>query len=126
MSPDRVLRILIAIPHRWLADAITSLLQALPAEVISLCPGVVASDAQTAADLLVVDPFSAEHAGLGCFQELRRKIALPVVVLLPADTPDYRAAAQVLGADAMVLAENANPELLEIVRRLAQPAVIET
>jgi DNA-binding NarL/FixJ family response regulator len=124
MSSGRVLRILLAIPHRWLADAITSLLQPLPAEVVSLCPGVLGSEALIAADVLVVDPFSAEHAGLECFQELRRKTAVPVVVvLLPADTPDYRAAAHALGVDAMVLAENANPELLDIMRRLVQPAL---
>jgi DNA-binding NarL/FixJ family response regulator len=123
MSSDRVVRILLAIPHRWLADAITSLLQPLPAEVISICPANVPSAALPAADLLVVDPFSAEQAGLECFRELRRQLAVPTIVLLPADTPDYRAAAHALGAEAMVLAENANPELLDIVRRQCLPAL---
>jgi hypothetical protein len=54
---------------------------------------------------------------------LRQQLAVPVIVLLPADTADYRAAAHALGADAMVLVENANPELLDIVRQLVQPAV---
>jgi hypothetical protein len=41
-----------------------------------------------------------------------------VVVLLPADTADYRAAARGLGAEAMVLAEKADAELVPIVRGL--------
>jgi hypothetical protein len=57
---------------------------------------------------------------------LRQQLAVPVIVLLPADTADYRAAAHALGADAMLLAEDANPELLEIVRRLLRPALVET
>jgi DNA-binding NarL/FixJ family response regulator len=118
MSTNPAVRILVAIPHRWLADTLTTLLQALPAEVISLCPASVAPDELPEADLLVVDPFSCEHAGLACFRELRRKLVVPIVVLLPADTADYRAAALSLGAEAVVVAENANPELLEIVARL--------
>lgn len=118
MCAGCVARLLIAIPHPWLADTITSLLQALPAEVVSLYPADLAPKPLPAADLLVVDPFSFERAGLECFQAWRQKLSIPVVVLLPADTADYRAAAQNLGADAMVLAENANPELLHIVQRL--------
>jgi DNA-binding NarL/FixJ family response regulator len=118
MCPNRAVRILVAIPHRWLSDTITSLLHALPAEVVSVCSADPLPAALPAADLLVIDPFSFEHAGLECFRELRRRLSAPVVVLLPADTADYRAAARGLGAEAMVLAEKADAELVLIVRGL--------
>jgi DNA-binding NarL/FixJ family response regulator len=117
-------RILVAIPHTWLRETILLILGSANAEtVIATCRDDLISAEQTRPDIILADPFAFDEPGLDLLREIRQQApAIPLIILLPLDTCDYRDAVGCIGANDMIAAEQLNTDLLPMVERLLSRA----
>lgn len=109
-----------AILHPWLRDTISQLLARWPVEILPIPDReALLTQASTGPDVVLVDPFAFGEPGLNLLQRLRRAApATLIVVLLSADTRDYRDAAVRMGANGVVITEQSTTDLLPTLQRL--------
>ncbi len=120
MDQPSPLRILVAVLHPWLRDTISQLLARRPVEILPVHNrDALLTQASAGPDVVLVDPFAFGEPGLNLLQRLRRAApATLIVVLLSADTHDYRDAVVRVGANGVVITERSTTDLLPTLQRL--------
>jgi hypothetical protein len=126
MAANSAPSILIAVRHRSLYDALAQMLAACPVS-LRLLPVATLAEIRcgilTGVDLVIADPFLLQESiSSEDFRALRRLLgSVPLILLLPADTHEYREIAVDLDANGSVVIEEAAVDLLPTVMRLLSP-----
>jgi molybdopterin-containing oxidoreductase family molybdopterin binding subunit len=111
-----------------LRETILQTLETTNAEtIIATSRDELMSSSQTLPDIILAEPFAFDEPGLDLMRELKlRAPAVPLIILLPFDTRDYRDAVVRIGANGVVAAEQLTTELLPTVERLLSRARLAT
>ena len=113
-------RILVVVSHPWLQSTLIQLLRKLPADP-QAADNLTPPMDQLLPDLsaVLIDLFGFNGRGLSSLGDLRRAVGqIPIVALVPSDTPDYRDAAIQQGANGVVAIDRADVDLLPIIKQL--------
>ncbi len=113
-------QILLAVPCASLRDTIT---QILSNNCVRLAYAHNAENlfrsVSSQPDLILAEPFAFDEPGLDLLKRLKQQApTIPLVVLLPFDTRDYRDAVNRMGANSIVITEELATSLWSTIERL--------
>ncbi len=125
MRSNTPIRILLGVPHVWLRETISQTLATQAEILVAQNRQDLILQAQTKPDLMVAEPFAFGEPGLDLLRQLKSQApAIPLIVLLPFDTRDYRDAAIRNGANGVVIVEDVTTELVPAVSEVLKRAVL--
>ncbi|RIK54697.1 MAG: hypothetical protein DCC59_03205 [Chloroflexi bacterium] len=125
MQPQSPLQILFIVRQPSLCDSLAQVLSGFGSALrwtSASTPTGVARALESKLDLILADPFAMGQGDIiAYYKALRCRLrAAPLIVLLPADTPDYRDAAVQMGANYTLAWSETATELLPVMERLLE------
>jgi anaerobic dimethyl sulfoxide reductase subunit A len=125
MRSNTPIRILLGVPHVWLRETISQTLAEQAEILVAQNRQDLMLQAQTKPDVMVTEPFAFGEPGLDLLHQLKLQApSIPLIVLLPFDTRDYRDAAIRSGANGVVTIEDVTTELMPAVSEVIKRAVL--
>ncbi|MCL4488753.1 MAG: molybdopterin-dependent oxidoreductase, partial [Chloroflexi bacterium] len=120
MKPRNPFRILLAVPHPALRETIAQVFRADRAEIlVAASRDDLVSQVSANPDLLLAEPFAFDEPGLDLLRLLKRTApAVPLIVLLPFDTPEYHRAAVRSGANGILSIQTLATDLVPTVEQI--------
>ncbi|MBI5649529.1 MAG: molybdopterin-dependent oxidoreductase [Chloroflexi bacterium] len=125
MRSNSPIRILLGVPHAWLRETISQTLAQNGELLVAQNRHDLMAHAQTKPDVMIAEPFAFGEPGLDLLRELKaRAPTVPLIVLLPFDTRDYREAAMHTGANGVIRVEDVATELAPAVSEALKRALL--
>ncbi|MBI5301794.1 MAG: molybdopterin-dependent oxidoreductase [Chloroflexi bacterium] len=125
MNSKTPIRILLGVPHVWLRETISQTLAANAEILVAQNRQDLMLQAQMKPDVVVAEPFAFGEPGLDLLRQLKSSApSVPLIVLLPFDTRDYRDAAIRTGANGVVNIEDLTTELAPAVAEVLKRALL--
>jgi len=125
MSSNTPIRILLGIPHGWLRETISQTLAHNGELLIAHTRHDLMVQALRKPDAVIAEPFAFGEPGLDLLRELKAHApAVPLIVLLPFDTRDYRDAAMRTGANGVIIVEDVTTDLSPIINEAIKRATL--